>query len=64
MIIYNIVVEEMEQHALKKCKHFFTQTSGGQSYILYLNVVHFLMPVLIRLLWQLKTVVFLHRCLI
>ncbi len=37
--------------------------SGGQSYNLYLNIVHFLTPVLIRHLWQLKTAVFLHWCL-
>ncbi len=42
----------------------YLETSGGQSYNLYLNVVHFLTPVLIRYLWQLKTVVFLHWCLI
>jgi hypothetical protein len=43
---------------------FLLETSGGQSYNLYLNVVHFSTIVLIRHLWQLKTVVFLHRCLI
>ncbi len=42
----------------------YLETSGGQSLNLYLNVVHFLMPVLIRHLWQLKTVVFLHWCLL
>jgi hypothetical protein len=42
--------------------YFHLETSGGQSSILYLNVVHFLSPVLIRHLWQLKTVVFLHWC--
>jgi hypothetical protein len=40
----------------------YLETSGGQSSNLYLNVVHFLTPVLIRHLWQLKTVVFLHWC--
>ncbi len=35
-----------------------------QSSNLYLNVDHFLTPVLIRHLWQIKTVVFLHWCLI
>jgi hypothetical protein len=40
----------------------YFETSGGQSSNLYLNVVHFLTPVLIRHLWQLKTVVFLHWC--
>jgi hypothetical protein len=38
----------------------YLETSGGQSSNLHLNVVHFLTPVLIRHLWQLKTVVFLH----
>jgi hypothetical protein len=41
----------------------FLETSSGQSYNLYLNVVHFLTTVLIRHLWQLKTVVFQHLCL-
>jgi hypothetical protein len=42
----------------------YLETSGGQSSNLYLNVVHFFNKVLIRHLWQLKTVVFLHWCLI
>jgi hypothetical protein len=42
----------------------YLKTSGVQSYNLYLNVLIFSTPVLIRHLWQLKTVVFLHRCLI
>jgi hypothetical protein len=42
----------------------YIKTSGGQSSNLYLNVVHFSTIVLIRYLWQLKTVVFLHWCLI
>jgi len=61
----------MEQRALKivnNCLntniYSYLETSGGQSYNLYLNVVHFLTPVLIIYLWQLKTVVFLHWCLI
>jgi hypothetical protein len=41
----------------------YLETSGGQSSNLYLNVVHFLTPGLIRHLWQLKTVVYLHWCL-
>jgi hypothetical protein len=60
----------MKEHTLK-CKQLFEyqhilliETPGGQSSNLYLNVVHFLMPVLIRHLQQLKTVVFLHCCLI
>jgi hypothetical protein len=40
------------------------ETSGGQDSNLFLNGVNFLTPVLIRHLWQLKTVVSLHRCLI
>jgi hypothetical protein len=61
----------MEQHALKivnNCLntniYSYLETSGGQTYNLYLNVVHFLTPVLNRYLWQLKIVVFLHWCLI
>jgi hypothetical protein len=37
--------------------------SGGKSSNIYLNV-HFLTPVLIRHLWQLKTVISLHWCII
>ena len=51
----------MEQHALKivnNCLntniYSYLVTPHGQSYNLYLNVVHFLTPVLIRHLWQLK----------
>jgi hypothetical protein len=61
----------MEQHSLKivnNCLntniYSYLEISDGQSYNLYLNIVHFLTPVLIRHLWQLKTVVFLHWCLI
>jgi hypothetical protein len=61
----------MEQRALKNVNTYlntnidsYLETSGGQSYILYLKVVHFSTPVLIRHLWQLQTVVFLHWCLI
>jgi hypothetical protein len=61
----------MEQHTLKKYKQLFEyqhllllRDISGRSYILYLNVAHFLTPVLIRYLWQLMTVVFLHWCLI
>jgi hypothetical protein len=36
----------------------YLETSGGQSFNLYLNVVLFLSPVLIRHLRQLKTVIF------
>ncbi len=61
----------MEQHILKIVKtclnaniYSYLETSGGQSYNPYLNVVHFSTQILIRYLWQLKTVVFLHWCLI
>jgi hypothetical protein len=40
------------------------EKSGGQSSNLYINVVHFLTLVLIKHLWHLKTVVFLHCQLI
>ncbi len=61
----------MEQGALKNENNCFNtdiysylETSGGQNYIIYLNVVHFLTSVFIRHLWQLKAVVFPHWCLI
>ncbi len=61
----------MEQHTLKnvhKCLntnvYSYFATYGGQSYNLNLNVVHFSTPGVIRHLWQLKTLVFLHWCLL
>jgi hypothetical protein len=61
----------MEQHTLKNVNNYlnaniysYLETSGGQSSFLYLNVVYFLTPELIRHLWQLKTFVFLHWYLI
>ena len=61
----------MEQYTLKNVNnclntniYSYLVKFGGKSCNLYLNVVDFLTPVLIRHLWQLKTVVFLHRCLI
>jgi hypothetical protein len=62
----------MEQHTLKSVNnclnttiYSYLETSGAQSSNLYLNAVHFYQtPVLIRHLWQLKTVIFLHWCLI
>ncbi len=55
----------MEQHTLKNVNNcwntnifFYLETSGGQNYNLYLKFVHFLTPVSIRHLWQLKAVVF------
>jgi hypothetical protein len=41
----------------------YLETSGAQSSNVYLNVVHFF-NASVRHLWQLKTVVFLHWCLI
>jgi hypothetical protein len=61
----------MEQHTLKNVNncldtniYSYLETSGGQSSNLYLYVVHFFLHHLIRHLWHLKTVVFLHWCLI
>jgi len=61
----------MEQRALKivsNCSntnsYSYLETSGGKNSKLYLNFVLFSTPVLIRHLWQLKTAVFLHWCLI
>jgi hypothetical protein len=61
----------MEHHTLKNVNnclniniYSYQETSGGQNSTPNLNVVHFLTPVLIRYLWQDKTVVFLHWCLI
>jgi hypothetical protein len=42
----------------------YSETSGGQSSNLYIMLLVFSTPVLIRHLWQLKTAVFLHWCLI
>ncbi len=68
--MYKIVRRNGTTH-LKNVNNYFNsniysylKTSGGQSCNLYLNVVHFLTPVLIRHLWQLKTVAFFHWCLI
>ncbi len=54
----------MEQRALENVNsclntkfYSYLETSGGQSYIIYLSVVHFSTPVVIRHLWQLKNVV-------
>ncbi len=61
----------MEQCTLKNVNNYFNsniysylETSGSQSYYIYLNVVAFSTPLLIGYLCQLKTVVFLHWCLI
>jgi hypothetical protein len=65
----NIIL--VKQHTLKNVNSywntnisFYLETSGGQNSNLYINVFHFSTPVLIKHLWQLKAVVFLHRCLI
>ncbi len=51
--------------SLKTNIYSYMETSGGQNCNLYLKVVQFFsMPVLIRHLWQLKIVAFLHYCLI
>jgi hypothetical protein len=70
MKLLEVILPTMEQHA-KKVNNFlntniysYLETSGGQSSNVYLNVVHFSTPVLIRHLWQLKTAVLLHWCLI
>jgi hypothetical protein len=59
----------MELHALKNVNNYlntniysYLETFGGHSSNLYLNVVHFLTPVLIKHLYKIKTVVFLHWC--
>ncbi len=68
---YHCMYQIMEQHTFKNvntCQntniYSYLETSGGQSSNPYLNVVHFSTPELIRHLWQLKTAVFLHWCLI
>ncbi len=66
-----LFTELMEQCTLKNVNNYlntniysYLETTGGQSSNLYLNKAHFLTPVSSRHLWQLKTVVFLHWCLI
>jgi hypothetical protein len=46
------------------CHMIIVPATGIKSHNLYLNVDHFSTPVLIRHLWQLETIVFLHWCLI
>ncbi len=57
----------MEQRALKDVNnclytnvYSYLETSVGISYNPYFSVVHFSTPELIKHLWQLKTIVFLH----
>jgi hypothetical protein len=68
--IYSLLMGPMDHHALKNinnCENtnisFYLATSGGLNSNLYLNV-HFSTPVLITHMWQLKTAIFLHSCLI
>ncbi len=67
----NVLKIPFEQHALKKLNNFwntniysYSEISGGQSYNVYLIIVNFFNASVFRHLWQLKTVVFLHWCLI
>jgi hypothetical protein len=60
----------MEQRTLRNVNNYlntniysYLETSGGLSSNLYLKVVHFFNVSVIRHLWQLKTIVFLHWCL-
>ncbi len=50
-------------HCLNTNISSYVETSGGQSSNLYLNVVHFC-NTSVKHLWQHKTIVFLHWCLI
>ncbi len=61
----------MEQQALKNVNSCLNtniysnlETSHSKVLVYILIVVHFSTPLLIRHLWQLMTVVFLHWCLI
>jgi hypothetical protein len=51
-------------HYLKSNIYSYFETFGGQSSKLYLNIIHFSTTELIRHLWHLKTIIFLHWCLI
>jgi|APCry1669193128_1035447.scaffolds.fasta_scaffold272129_1 hypothetical protein len=64
-------VQVMEQHSLENVSsclniniYSYLETSGGQDSNLYLDIVHFVTPMLIRHLWQLKTIASSHWCLI
>jgi hypothetical protein len=66
-----MIISTMEQRTLKIVNNYlniniysYLEISGGQSSNPHLNVVMFSTPVLIRHLWQFKTIVFLHWCLI
>ncbi len=65
----NVYVLLVEHHALKDVNnclntniYSYLETSGGQRANVYLNFVHFFNNS-VRHLWQLKTVVLLHLCL-
>ncbi len=54
----NFLIFPIKRHTLKNVNdylnaniHSYLETSGGQSSNLYLNIVHFLTPELIRHLW-------------
>ncbi len=71
VILLGYAIEAMEQHDFKNVNnclntniYSFLEASAGQSSNLYLNVVHFFNTSANRHLWRLKTVLFLHWCLI
>ncbi len=51
-------------HYLNTNIYSYLETFGGQSSKLYLNIIHFSTTELIRHLGHLKTIIFLHWCLI
>ncbi len=67
-----VIPVKMEQHTLKDVNNClntnissYLESSGGHCSNLDLNVVFInSTPVLIRHLWQVETIVFLHCCLI
>jgi hypothetical protein len=67
LYVYTTISIAMEQYALEivnSCWETritsYLEASGGQNS----NAVHFSTPLLIRHLWQLKIVGFLHKCLL
>jgi hypothetical protein len=70
-VLLHFKINFLEHHTFKNVNnclntniYSYLETSGHQSSHLYLNVVHCSTPMLIRHLWQLKTALFLQRCLI
>jgi hypothetical protein len=70
-LVRSLGVATMEKRTLKNVNNCLNtniypslETYGGQSLNLHLNVDHFFNTSVNRYLWQLKTVVFLHWCLI